>query len=662
MKMKDMAMRWLVLGAAVALMAAPVAAEEREVRVPGSTGWLDTGILLNPGDQVAMSATGTVRYAGGSTGPEGLKRGWMDLLRVLPFNDAGRGALLGRVGETARPFLIGAARQSRTPVTGKLYLGINQSSRETASGEFVVSLRITRSAEAVPKIDPERLPQLTQEQLDQLPLRVADADGTPGDRVNFLVIGTETQVEEVLEAAGWVQVNRSVQDALIQGALATFSRQAYTQLPMSELYLFGRPQDFGFAQADPLVVVAARHHFRLWKAPFTVDGETLWVGAGTHDIGFEKDQRNGRITHKIDPDTDKERDYIGESLRSTGMVASISHLTPANPVTQARTAHGASFHSDGRTLIITLRPDHRDRSVEFSNLFCSVLEQNNPDGGRWGECGQYLETKPDGRVELGPISNDYRVLVVPGLMNTCFRGAPAYREGRDYLERSFGMTAEILSVPNDSSEDNAKQIAAYLKEKMAGDKRKYIVLGYSKGAPDLQVALAQEPGVKDAVAAFISVAGAVGGSPIADTIPGMAERWIRQYGLPNCEGDLSAGFRSLSQRVRRAFLATYPDPIVPSYSLPAYSVAENTSTMLQQSWRMMSAMARKQDSQLTVRDAMIPGSVYLGSALGDHFAVALPFESSDEQIKRMADKNTYPRSALLEAMVRFVIADLERGK
>jgi len=24
------------------------------------------------------------------------------------------------------------------------------------------------------------------------------------------------------------------------------------------------------------------------KAPFTVNGHTLWVGAATHDIGFEK--------------------------------------------------------------------------------------------------------------------------------------------------------------------------------------------------------------------------------------------------------------------------------------------------------------------------------------------------------------------------------------
>ena len=92
---------------------------------------------------------------------------------------------------------------------------------------------------------------------------------------------------------------------------------------------------------------------------------------------------------------------------------------------------------------------------------------------------------------------------------------------------------------------------------MKGDSRRYIVLGYSKGTPDFQEALAREPAVAGAVAAFISVAGASGGSPIADMIPSLADRWIQQYSLPNCKGDLSQGFKSLSQPARRASAAPH---------------------------------------------------------------------------------------------------------
>jgi len=125
---------------------------------------------------------------------------------------------------------------------------------------------------------------------------------------------------------------------------------------MSELWLFGRAQDFGYAQADPLRVVASRHHFRIWKAPFTHDGSTVWIGAGTHDVGFDRDQRNGKLTHRIDPEVDGEREYIGESLSQTGMVAKMDYMMPRQSVREAKTAHGEEFRSDGRTLIIYLRP------------------------------------------------------------------------------------------------------------------------------------------------------------------------------------------------------------------------------------------------------------------------------------------------------------------
>ena len=69
--------------------------------------------------------------------------------------------------------------------------------------------------------------------------------------------------------------------------------------------------------------------------------------------------------------------------------------------------------------------------------------------------------------------------------------SPAFEVGRKVMNEKYGITAELLSVPNDSSESNAKVISAYIADQMKGeDKRKYIVVGYSKGTPDLQVALA----------------------------------------------------------------------------------------------------------------------------------------------------------------------------
>ena len=132
------------------------------------------------------------------------------------------------------------------------------------------------------------------------------------------------------------------------------SKESYLTMPMSPLYLFGRQQDYGWAHAEPIAVVASRNHLRIWKAPFVVDGRTLWVGAATHDVGFEKDQHNKGLTHKIDPNIDLERDYVEKTLTSTGLVAEVTHILPLNPMQEAKTATGGNFHSNGQVLILKL--------------------------------------------------------------------------------------------------------------------------------------------------------------------------------------------------------------------------------------------------------------------------------------------------------------------
>lgn len=192
--------------------------------------------------------------------------------------------------------------------------------------------------------------------IKQLPTRVVDKQGEAGDMVNFVLVGSREQVVKALEDAGWKQVDRTATEAAVRAVLSSIQKKVYLELPMSELYLFGRPQDFGYAHAAPIQVVAERHHFRLWEAPWqTPDGQEIWIGAGTHDVGFEKDRRNGDITHKIDPAVDDERDFIGGTLRQTGAVAGWGYLRLPDPVREATTATGGSFHSDGRVLVVILK-------------------------------------------------------------------------------------------------------------------------------------------------------------------------------------------------------------------------------------------------------------------------------------------------------------------
>jgi hypothetical protein len=188
----------------------------------------------------------------------------------------------------------------------------------------------------------------------RLPRRNTDPQGNPGDPVNFVILGTEAQMKQVFTAAGWVVVDADVTGALISGAIASLSKLSYVTLPMSQLYMFGRPQDFGWAHAEPIKVAASRHHLRIWRAPFEAGGSMLWVGAATHDIGFERDQRNRGVTHKIDPDIDLERTFVEQTLTHTGFVESFTYVRPEKPLLEAKTATGGAFHSDGNVLVLKL--------------------------------------------------------------------------------------------------------------------------------------------------------------------------------------------------------------------------------------------------------------------------------------------------------------------
>jgi len=170
----------------------------------------------------------------------------------------------------------------------------------------------------------------------------------------FLILASAEAMRSVFKAAGWVIVDPDVRGALVSGVSASLSEEAYLTLPMAQLYLFDRPQDFGWAHAEPIKVVASRHHLRVWRAPNPVAGSMLWVGAATHDVGFERDRRNNGITHKIDPNVDLERDYVEKTLTATGLVTEVTYVTPDHPLREATTATGGSFQSDGKVLVLKL--------------------------------------------------------------------------------------------------------------------------------------------------------------------------------------------------------------------------------------------------------------------------------------------------------------------
>lgn len=332
----------------------------RDIQIGVRDVWTLTDVEVRAGERAVFTGTGTGICDGqtGEFGPAGIPRAFRDLLRVLPVQ-AGRGALIGRIGEAdvAQPFVIGMSAEITATAGGTLSLGMNRADNDACTATFSVHIEVFpprggAGAEAVKRVDV--IDGVDNARLAGLPRRIRDRQGNPGDMTNFLILGSEEAMQRAFKAAGWVTVDADIGSALITGILGTLSKEAYLTLPMSQLYLFDRPQDYGWAHAEPIKVAASRHHLRLWRAPGAASAATLWVGAATHDIGIERDQRNNGITHRIDPNVDLEREYVETTLTRTGIVTEFTYATPKDAVKEARTATGGTFQSDGRVLVLKL--------------------------------------------------------------------------------------------------------------------------------------------------------------------------------------------------------------------------------------------------------------------------------------------------------------------
>jgi hypothetical protein len=346
----------------------PRVGDSYNVKMDATKQWVDTNLNLSVAEKIRITATGSVKYPadkkhpdGRTFGPGGLARGYADLIHQYAVPDGGHGALIGRLGsdEGAQPFLVGESLEYTAPIGGRLFIGLNQSNKDAqaASGSFQVKIEVLEAGLTATTVAAESaVPYVAQAVLAQIPRRVKDRKGNPGDMVNALIIGSKEQMLQAFKNAGWVQVDKSVEEAVFSAVLQSLERTDYLTMPMSVLYLFGRGQDYGMAHAEPVKVAMSRNHLRIWQAPDDlIPGKTVWCVAATHDIGFERDQRNNGVTHKIDSDIDKEREYVNQTLTDTGMVARRSHVTPKDPLTTAKTATGGEFHSDGRILVLVLQ-------------------------------------------------------------------------------------------------------------------------------------------------------------------------------------------------------------------------------------------------------------------------------------------------------------------
>ncbi|WP_125133056.1 LssY C-terminal domain-containing protein [Microbacterium sp. 10M-3C3] len=185
--------------------------------------------------------------------------------------------------------------------------------------------------------------------------RTRTSDGLLGDPVNLAFMGEAAQIERALAAAGWTRADPVTLGSSWRIITSTLSRRSYTEAPVSPLFLFGRQQDFAYQQevdGNP----AQRHHVRFWRCPegwLLPGGRRVdWLAAGTFDTSVGLSLFTLQVTHRIDADTDIERDHIVSSLTGADPRVRLDVIRDFSTGYHARNGGGDSIRTDGDLPIV----------------------------------------------------------------------------------------------------------------------------------------------------------------------------------------------------------------------------------------------------------------------------------------------------------------------
>ena len=203
--------------------------------------------------------------------------------------------------------------------------------------------------------------------------RTRTRDGVLGDPINLAFDASEADIHAAMQASGWTLADPITVRSSWKIVISSVFRRSYRHAPVSDLLVFGRAQDFAYQQ-EVEGSASRRHHVRFWKVP---EGWTLpgghhvdWIAAGTFDRAVGLSVFTLQVTHKIDEDVDRERDYVVNTVLYSVPGAKVRVIEDFSSGYHHRNGGGDAIRTDGHLPVVNLN-GAADRT---KTLFSQVIQ------------------------------------------------------------------------------------------------------------------------------------------------------------------------------------------------------------------------------------------------------------------------------------------------
>ena len=170
------------------------------------------------------------------------------------------------------------------------------------------------------------------------------------ENINFIFLSkNDYDLITLFKNSWWEKADKIWRYALRKMWKDLLKIENYKKAPFTPLYWNKKIQDFSFQKWTSKKSIKYRHHIRIWKTNYKIWDYFIYVWVWVYD-----DWIKWGITHKIDPNIDKEREFIFWNLENNNLIKSYEKIQLVKPF-KWKNFSWDEFFTDWKAYLIKLK-------------------------------------------------------------------------------------------------------------------------------------------------------------------------------------------------------------------------------------------------------------------------------------------------------------------